>query len=323
MTSCQNATGRPPPTATTPWTAQRRTASDKGVLQRAESARHFTLHRHAPGPAVADVVEGYWTVRWDLHGAEPYRSEVLPHPAVHLTVETGSPGEIRHGHGLPAGLVHGVVTRRFTIDLIGAGQVVGVKFRPGGFAALTGRPVAELRDRVVRLESVLGDDVGAVVAEVLALEQSAAAQEAAQEAPGIAPLERVLSRLWGTRARDPAYELLLEVVRGMLEDRDLTRVEQVGQRFAVTVRQLQRLFRHYVGVSPKWVLQRYRLHDAAWLLDEGRAPDLAALATELGWADQAHFGRDFAAVLGVPPGEYRTRAEQARAAAREGEHSAY
>src|SRR5699024_3052385 len=126
----QNATGGPPargtPSTATPWTAPRRTASERGVLQPAESARHFTLHRHAPGPAVSDVVEGYWTVRWDLRDAEPYRSEVLPHPAVHLTVETGAPGEVRHGHRLPAGLVHGVVTRRFTIDLTGTGSVVGV-----------------------------------------------------------------------------------------------------------------------------------------------------------------------------------------------------
>jgi len=70
------------------------------------------------------------------------------------------------------------------------------------------------------------------------------------------------------------------------------------------VRTMQRLFARHVGVSPKWVIRRKRLHEAAERLADDDPPDLAALAVDLGYADQAHFVRDFRDLVGVPPGSY-------------------
>ncbi|MGZ4653760.1 helix-turn-helix domain-containing protein [Oryzihumus sp.] len=72
-------------------------------------------------------------------------------------------------------------------------------------------------------------------------------------------------------------------------------------------RGLQRLFHHYVGVGPKWVLARYRLHDAVSALDGGWTGSLTDLAHAHGWYDQAHFIRDFTALVGVAPSQYRSR----------------
>jgi len=59
-----------------------------------------------------------------------------------------------------------------------------------------------------------------------------------------------------------------------------------------------------VGASPKWVLRRARLHEAAARADEGAGIDWARLAADLGYADQAHLTRDFTAAVGSPPGRY-------------------
>ena len=53
-------------------------------------------------------------------------------------------------------------------------------------------------------------------------------------------------------------------------------------------------------MSPKWVIQRYRLFEAAGRLSSGQA-DGAQLAHELGYFDQAHFIRDFKAMVGKTP----------------------
>jgi transcriptional regulator GlxA family with amidase domain len=98
----------------------------------------------------------------------------------------------------------------------------------------------------------------------------------------------------------------------MAEDRGLVRVDQVAALAGVGVRSLQRLFAGTVGVSPKAVLARYRLQDAAAAIDEGTVDDLARLAAELGWFDQAHFSRDFRAVVGVTPSAYLARARSDR-----------
>ena len=57
-----------------------------------------------------------------------------------------------------------------------------------------------------------------------------------------------------------------------------------------------------MGVWPKWVLARYRMHDAVADLDTGWDGTLTDLAERYGWYDQAHFTRDFAALVGVTRG---------------------
>ena len=98
--------------------------------------------------------------------------------------------------------------------------------------------------------------------------------------------------------------MIAAIVATMLEDPAVVRVDELAARHAMSPRTLQRLFRRYVGVSPKWVLQRYRLHEAAERIAEGRDGDWAATALELGYFDQAHFIRDFKALIGTSPAQY-------------------
>jgi transcriptional regulator GlxA family with amidase domain len=87
-------------------------------------------------------------------------------------------------------------------------------------------------------------------------------------------------------------------------DAELRRVAMLAEACGVPERRLQRLFAEYVGVSPKWVLRRARLLEAARRADAGDVVDWAALALDLGYADQAHLTRDFTVTLGVPPAKY-------------------
>jgi AraC-like DNA-binding protein len=79
-------------------------------------------------------------------------------------------------------------------------------------------------------------------------------------------------------------------------------------------RRLRRLFAEYVGVPPKWVMRRARLHEAALRADAGAVMDWAALAADLDYADQALLTRDFTATLGVPPSRYACRGATASGA---------
>lgn len=266
----------------------------RGLLHPAETEQAADLRRDAPvAEALQPFVERYWSVRWDRTGQPPFRSEVLSHPSVNVAVEAGT--SPRFGFPLPAVHVHGVVTRRFTIDLVGVGRTIAVKFRPGGFAAFTG--VLPARNTVALLGDELGLDPSALVRDVLAEEEHDAAAGVLDAA--LAPL---------APEPPPAYLDLLELLGAMIADRSLIRVEQVAALGAMSVRSLQRLFAGYVGVSPKAVLARYRLQDAAATIDAEEAVDLADLAASLGWFDQAHFSRDFRAVVGVPPSTYLRRA---------------
>ncbi len=269
------------------------TATTAGVLRPDEFARHVDLVRDPAGEAVAPWVENHWSLRWDLPEGRFFTSEVLPHPTCSLTLELGT----HPRPGLPPGerlVVTGVCTRRFDVEVQGHGRVLGVRFRPGGLAALTGLPATGWADRSVPARGLLPDPLAVRLADP-ALAADPPLWRAEAEA-GLAALDR---------GPDARYDELLGVVGAMLEDRSLVSVADVAQRYSTSVRSLQRLFARYVGVGPKWVLARYRMHDVIEALDGGYEGTLTDLAQRFGWYDQAHFTRDFTALVGVTPGAYR------------------
>ena len=268
------------------------TASTAGILRPEEFARHVELRRLPPAPDLAPWVENHWVLRWDLPAGTAYPSQVLPHPTVNLTVERG----VRRPEAPPAAvLVTGPVTRRFDVETTGRGWVWGVRFRPGGFPALTGVEATRLAERTLDAAEVLPPDV---VVALEALHDTVAPVEEEQ-----AQVEAALRPLVGEP--DPDHALVVALVAEMLADRTLVRVTQVTERHGLSARRLQRLFARHVGVSPKWVLTRYRMHEVVAALDAGHDGSLADLAAEHGWYDQAHFTRDFRALVGVTPARYR------------------
>jgi AraC-like DNA-binding protein len=88
--------------------------------------------------------------------------------------------------------------------------------------------------------------------------------------------------------------------------------EQLVELTGWSMRTLQRRFRVQLGVSPKQVLSRFRLQEAAWQLEREPDLELADPAVRLGWYDQSHFNRDFRLLLGETPARYAARAAQTR-----------
>jgi AraC-like DNA-binding protein len=95
-----------------------------------------------------------------------------------------------------------------------------------------------------------------------------------------------------------------DLVERIERDRSIVRVSDVASLHGVDVRALQRSFRRYVGATPKWVICRYRLHEAAERLRSPRPPSFVSLAASLGYADQAHFAREFKQTVGRTPRAY-------------------
>jgi AraC-like DNA-binding protein len=251
-----------------------------GVLGLDAGRRWFDDARFRPASELAEAIEHYWRVRWNA--PEPYTQHTLSNASVHLVFEAG---RCR---------VQGVTTGRFTRVLEGRGRVFGVKFRPAGFRQFHGSSVSALTDASVAIRLVFGEAGEALAARVLATEDEAAVVD-------------MLDGFFRDRlpTPDPMVRTLNEVVARIVADRTITRVDDLAAMTGTGVRTLQRLFGEYVGVTPKWVIRRYRLHDAERRLAAGEDVDLPALAQDLGYYDQAHFANDFRAVAGRPPGAYR------------------
>ncbi len=74
--------------------------------------------------------------------------------------------------------------------------------------------------------------------------------------------------------------------------------------FSINLRNLQRLFQEYVGVSPKWVIQRFRIQGVAERIENQKTIQYAEMALELGYFDQSHFIKDFKKTIGLSPEDY-------------------
>ncbi len=254
----------------------------KGVLRRSKGLEKFGGGRFHPPEALAPFVEHFWTTHWDLRGEPAYAQDVLPHPSVNLVLEPG------------CSEVVGVMTGKFTRRLEGLGRVFCAMFWPGAFSAFYPGPLSELTDRRIPLAELLPIDTPALERQIFV--------EARDDAARVDALVRAL--LQSRPVLDPAAVQARDIVRTIIEQPDILRVDDIASQVGLRVRTLQRLFARYVGVSPKWVIQRKRLHEAAERLAAPAPPDLAGLAAELGYADQAHFVRDFRNLVGVAPGSY-------------------
>lgn len=232
------------------------------------------FQRHAfpsPSPDLAPYVARYWVVSWNYR--EPYRQLIVPYPNVHLTFQNGD------------ATVHGVSSGRQIKVLAGCGGVFGVAFRPGCFRPFLRASVSTITDRSIDAGEVFGPDL--------------------PDPLDVETVERVL------RAHlpepDPRAQEAAGIAATIAATPEITRVDALAQEFGTSVRRLQRLFAEYVGVGPKWVIRRYRLHEVTEQLAKGATVDWAMLAVELGYADQAHFARDFKDMFGESPTWYAQR----------------
>jgi AraC-like DNA-binding protein len=253
----------------------------RGVLNLKAGEKKFQLSRYLPAQDLSFLVERYWIVSWDLRGQEPYVQETLPYPCVNLVFEKDRTR------------VFGVGTGKFSRLLENTGRVFGVKFKPGGFYPFVKAPVSRFTDSSISFRDAFGVDGKALEAAILSREDEGEMKEIAEDF--------LRERL---PEEDEHVREINQVVDYIIAHREITRVDDVVSRLNLNKRTLQRLFSQYVGVSPKWVIQRYRLHKVAGRLADGEVVDGTRMAVDLGYFDQAHFIKDFKAIVGKTPAEY-------------------
>jgi len=258
------------------------TDSYKGVVNPAAVGKVFRLERYAPAPDLAPFIEHFWLVAWSLPDGVSHVQRTLPSPCIHLVFDAGRTA------------VFGVMTGSFEYTLKNSGRILGVRFRPGAFRGFLGQPVQSITDRELKLSQLFDCDDEAAERSVLSAPDDAGMVAAATALLRAAP-----------PAVDPETERVAIILQTIQRHPDITQVQQLAAQVDISVRRLQMLFKEYVGASPKWVIRRNRLLDAADRLAGGGDVDLATLAQALGYYDQSHFTTDFEKLVGKPPADYR------------------
>jgi AraC-like DNA-binding protein len=243
------------------------------------------IHRYAPSAHLTALVDRYWIPVWSLPA--PSTQSTLQHP-VCLVVISNTYARL-----------YGVARGRSSVTLEGEGWAVGTMFAPAAGRLVLGRSVADLTDAWTDLDGVLPAAHAGLVAEV---REAMAGDPHDPVAHGLAigAVERWLASYLPV---DEQGRLVNRLVAWLRDHPEVTRVDEVAAELGMTERTLQRLVEQRIGLTPKWLLQRRRLHDAVEALKAGGS-SLADMAADLGYTDQAHFTHDFRTVTGMTPGEY-------------------
>jgi AraC-like DNA-binding protein len=172
----------------------------------------------------------------------------------------------------------------------GSSAVFGVRFKPEGFLQLFGTPLAELYNNVVDAGSFLSKSDTPIVERI---------QEAPDHKARIFLMEAFLhNQLARFNPESNCFTEALRQIRskhGNFTHATLEKKLQVGER------QLQRMFKDNLGLSPKSYFRIMRFRQAYDSVMAQKEVDWIELTYSLGYSDQSHFIRDFKEFAGVTP----------------------
>lgn len=251
------------------------------------------LARHGVAAAVADLVRHVWVPRWRLPPGVVVEQGVLDYPSANLVIEADAAG------------LYGPELGRSHQRLEGTGWAVGALLQPGVARLLVAGPMRALIGGSVPLDELRVTDAAGLARDVRA------AAAAGDDAASVSAFEAWLAAQ--SLEIDDDARLVRRVVELAEHDRSILRAEDLARASGLGLRTLQRLVREQLGLTPKWLIRRYRMQEAAAALAAPDPPSLADLAAELGFADQAHLTREFRAVIGETPRRYALAAASAAA----------
>ncbi|MGL5810546.1 MAG: helix-turn-helix domain-containing protein [Nocardioides sp.] len=246
------------------------------------------VRRFAAPPHLDGVIRRFWVPVWSLPPGAVSRQRVLQYPVCQLVIAPDYARVVGPRRGMSVK------------ELSGAGWAMGAMLQPAAGGRLLARPMTDVVDADVELADLGRFDGDALAGQVRALLGRDPADRDAQHRAAAA----MATELAGLLPLTDEDRLVNAIVDYVEHDPEVRRVGQICEKFGLGERTLQRLGARRIGLSPLWLIRRRRLLEAIERLAEPDRPRLARLAGELGYADQAHFHRDFRAVIGRTPAEY-------------------
>ena len=262
---------------------------ERAHLREPGDASHV-MYRYPADSEFDGLLQRFWIPVWSVAPGQEAPQRVLQYPVALVVVSADY------------ARFYGVVSGLSVTTLTGTGWAVGVMCAPAAGTLFTGGSMARYTDRYVDVADILGavgEQLTARVRAVMAPEPHsvlAHTHAMAEFGDALRPLLPV----------DDDGLLVNRIVAFVEGDSAVTRVAQVCERFALSERALQRLLQRRLGLTPKWLIQRRRLQEAVEQL-RGAPDSLGNVAALLGYADQAHFTRDFVRVTTMTPGQFAAR----------------
>jgi AraC-like DNA-binding protein len=249
-----------------------------------------------PSPLLQPYVRSYWYFRRELPLLSYHEEYMHPRGGFGIVFNFGDSLNLDARAVNDPTFLDGANTVSRKLGFQGHIELMGVQFHEGGAFPFLRVPLHELQNET-ELHSVLGkSDL---------VELHGRLYESKTLSVRITLLETwLVHRLSLGKDQHALIPVSLSALR---EGAGNLRMSELSEKWSVSQRQLERLYQREVGMSPKQYAQLLRIETARLSLKHMNEATTARLAVELGFYDQAHFIREFRAVVGLTPYAYMKR----------------
>lgn len=252
-----------------------------GVIQQSLAQQHYRLRRYLPqSNKVHLVVDQYWIVDWDLQGQEAHTQHNLPDPNMHLVID--------HQRAY----ICTTITHSYQHEMKEQGRIIGVKFQPGVLTPRLKQKQLPILDCCIDAQELFPNIQTEDYHKLHALDS---------DREIVMTLENLLPNI----EINPDVVEIKNIVEQAKSAEPGCKLNELARSCQIHPRRLQRLSKTYLGLSPKSLLQKFRLQKAVDTFDKGEK-NPSKVALDLGFSDQAHLNREIKKHSNKTPREIST-----------------
>ncbi|AHM63407.1 transcriptional regulator [Flammeovirgaceae bacterium 311] len=252
------------------------------------------IQKFSPSPALKPYIEHYWQGDFNTSAASLLVQQIVPDGFIDLIIHlTDTRCELLQHYyfdSTPDYMIVGLYTRSFPIQFTGLAKVFSIRFKPEGIYQLFGVPAAELQETFIDIESLNRKYFRDFCHR---LREKTCTGEMIHHCE-----QFFLQQLHNMKLQHYYLNCAAEIIR---QQKGKVSMEALAAEACISIRQLEREFKQKIGLSPKQYMRLTRLSEANRLMDSGKDIDLTGLSYACGFADQAHFTREFREFIGEKP----------------------
>ncbi len=245
-----------------------------------------------PSNALKSLVKEYWVFENDDLTVE--QQKIIPDGYSEIIIHYGDPYRINlsgQWETQSRMLFSSQISKFFHLENTGNSGMIGIKLYPTTFNELFQMDVSHLTDRVVPLNQIIPDRIVGLTS----LQETNISMEERSQLAEKWLLEQLSMISFQDKIRK-CLEMIF-VTHGMID------IDQMATTIELSTRQLERLFKKVVGLTPKFYCRIIRFNYIFEVMKEQKDSWIRT-ALQSGFFDQSHFIKNFKEFTGEEPSNY-------------------
>jgi len=255
--------------------------------------------KYIPKPPLGEYVQAIWfTHKTTNQGEQAFRllsdcgSCIIMNFSDELSLKrNGKTHKVSH-----EAVVVGPSKDLFEITFVDQVYTLGINFHPGAGSVFMQGGIEPIIDSIEKCNDKAFSDINTLYEEVRQRLTFVAKETLFEQIESL--LNQYLAR-YLKQAEFKFESLLIALIQK--EDKPLDSLAIISE---LSKRDVQRKFKHYIGISPNVYMRIIKLNKIKTQLSKGDFGNFTQLALDNGYFDQAHFIRDFKYFMKLTPKEY-------------------